>query len=112
MPRQYLVSVILSKLLVVLNEKMPDTGNFNPICFCFDVPDSCYQAHIAIENSTLYENKRLMKVFVAKEYSDMVYNHYYSHMTSEEMKTYIQSEEAAADVVSSIKELIKSTDRS
>ncbi len=108
---EYLVSDALSRLLVLLNEKMPDTGNFKPICFCFDVPDSCYQAHIAIENSTLYENKRLMKVFVAKEYSDMAYNHYYSHLTSEEMKEYIQSEKAAADVINSIKELIKSADR-
>ncbi len=108
---EYLVPVILSRLLVLLNEKMPDTGNFKPICFCFDVPDSCYQAHIAIENSTLYENKRLMKVFVTKEYSDMAYNHYYSHLTSEEMKEYIQSEETAADVINSIKELIKRADK-
>ncbi len=109
---EYLVSDALSRLFVLLNEKMPDTGNFNPICFCFDVPDSCYQAYIAIENSKLYENKRSMKVFVAKKYDDMAANHYYSHLTSDEMKAYIQSEEAAADVVSSIKELIKRTDRS
>ncbi len=108
---EYLVSDALSRLFVLLNEKMPDTGNFNPICFCFDVPDSCYQAYIAIENSKLYENKRSMKVFVAKQYDDMTANHYYSHLTSDEMKAYIQSEEAAADVVSSIKELIKRTDR-
>lgn len=108
---EYLVPDILSKLLVLLDKKMPDTGNFYPICYCFDVPDSCYQAYISIENSKLYENKRLMKVFVAKEYSDMTYNHYYSHLTSDEMKVYIQSEEAAAEVIHSIKELITRADR-
>ncbi len=108
---EYLVSDTLSRLFVLLNEKMPDTGNFDPICYCFDVPDSCYQAYISIENSTLYENKRHMKVFVARKYDDMTANHYYSHLTSDEMKAYIQSEEAAADVVNSIKDLIKRTDR-
>lgn len=52
-----------------------------------------------------------MKVFVAREYSDMTRNHYYSHLTSDEMRAYIQSEEATADVVNSINDLIKGTDR-
>lgn len=107
---EYMVSDVLSKLLVVLNEKMPDTGNFDPIRFCFDVPDSCYQAYIAVENSRLYENKRRMRVFVMKKYDDMAFNHYYKHLTSDEMKAYIQSEEAKAEVVSSIRELTKRTD--
>ncbi len=103
---EHRVSDILPKILVLLNEKMPDTGNFNPLRFCFNVPDSCYQAYISIENSTLYKDKRLMKVAVAREYDDRIASHYYSHLTSDEMKAYIQSGEAAADVVNSIKELI------
>lgn len=104
---EYLVSDTLSRLFVLLNEKIPDTGNFDPVCYCFDIPNSCYQANIAIENSKLYENKRYMRVFVARKYDDMAVNHYYSHLTSDEMRAYIQSEKAVTDVINSIEALIK-----
>ncbi len=105
---EQLVPDALEKLLILLNEKMPDTGKFDPISFGFRVPNSCYIACISVEASALYENKRLMKVFVVKEYSNRAYNHYYKHLASDEMKEYIQNGETAAEVIRSIRQLTKS----
>lgn len=108
---QKIVPQSLKRFLDIINKKVPDTGNFPPFSFIFNIPNTPYKATITIENSSLYENKRFLKVFVFREGTDKAYHHFYSHLTMEEMKEYLKSEKAVEEVIGSLKTLIGAAEK-
>ncbi len=99
-----MVKMTLDKVYEEVSANMPDKGPFKPISAYFRVPDSEFLAVVQVQADT-DTDKRRMRVFAHKEYSDRAANHFYPAMSSDEMKAYLQSEEAVEEVSDSVRTL-------
>ena len=101
----------LEKFFNHIDGKVPDTGKFQPHSLRFNIPVTPYMAKIVIENSGLYENKRVIKVLVYRRDTDKAYTHFYKHLTMEETKEYLKSEKAVEEVINSIRTLMDEAEK-
>lgn len=97
-----LLHVVIDDILDQAKTRLPDTHRFKPIGGSFRIPESHCIGTIAIEYAETERDKRRIYVSVSQEDSDRAFRHEFPQMTSPEIKAYLPTPEAFAEILDSV----------